>query len=272
MAKIEDCISTVINKMEAEEKGILKCVILYGKKLQIKAGEIINSTEELKQFGNDVTTEWVSKELENIFTEGIGLVDVVRDIAYNYGKELDITINEILVKSLNATKPIFSKDLGTLEGAIQREEWIAEKLMDAIIANMNEDVKQEFAKQIGKILKEKGIDPGKAAQASAALLTGGLTAAKAIMGFGFHKMVAVIANLIVKMLVGRGLSIAANAALQRVVGFLFGPIGWIIAAITALPIITTLINPREYDKFLPAVFIIGITRISQNNEGQTETM
>jgi len=36
-------------------------------------------------------------------------------------------------------------------------------------------------------------------------------------------------------------------------------------AITALPLITSLINPRGYDKYIPAVFIIGLTRISQNS-------
>jgi uncharacterized protein YaaW (UPF0174 family) len=158
---------------------------------------------------------------------------------------------------------MFSKDADTIEGAIQRETWIAEKLMDSLITNMDEDVKQELAKQIGQMLKEKGIEVGKATQASTAILTGGLTAAKAILGFNFHILVAQIANLIVRMLVGRGLTLVANAALQRFVGLLFGPIGWIITAITALPLITALINPRGYDKYIPAVFIIGVTRLSQ---------
>jgi hypothetical protein len=67
------------------------------------------------------------------------------------------------------------------------------------------------------------------------------------------------------MLVGRGLSLVANAALQRVVGVLFGPIGWIITAVLTLPLIPALVNPRGYDKFIPAVFVIGITRLSQTD-------
>jgi hypothetical protein len=66
------------------------------------------------------------------------------------------------------------------------------------------------------------------------------------------------------MLVGRGLSLVANAALQRVVGVLFGPIGWIITVVLMLPLIPALVNPRGYDKFIPAVFVIGITRLSQS--------
>jgi len=265
MAKHQECISTVIDKMENEEKGILKCVLCYGKKLQEEAGKIINSPDELKKYGKDITSDWVSTQLEDIFTEGIGIIDVFKDISYNYGKQLDVTINEVLVKSLKVTKPMFSKDAGTVEGAIQREGWIVEKLMDSLIINMDEDARKELTNQIGEMLKEKGIDADKAAQVSTAILTGGLTAARAILGFNFHILVAQMANLIVRLLVGRGLTLAANAALQRVVGFLFGPIGWIITAITALPLLTTLINPRGYEKYIPAVFIIGVTRLSQND-------
>jgi len=265
MAKHQECISSVINNMEDEEKGMLKCVLCYGKNLQEEAGKIINSPDKLKKYGADVTSDWVSTQLEDIFTEGIGIVDVFKDISYNYGKQLDVTINEVLVKSLKVTKPIFSKDASTVAGAIQREGWIAEKLMDSLITNMDEDARKELVNQIGEMLKEKGIDASKAAQASTAILTGGLTAARAVLGFNFHILVAQIANLIVRILVGRGLTFAANAALQRFIGFLFGPIGWIITAITALPLLTTLINPRGYEKYIPAVFIIGVTRLSQND-------
>jgi uncharacterized protein YaaW (UPF0174 family) len=265
MAKHHECVSAVIDKMEAEEKGMLKCALLYGKKLQEEAGQITGSADELKKYGENVTGEWVSTQLEGIFTEGTGFADtVVKDISDNYGKQLDVTIKDVLVKSLKTPKPMFSKDAGTVEGAIQRERWIAEKLMDSLITDMDEDVKREMAKQIGELLKEKGIGAGQAAQASVAILTGGLTAARAVLGFNFHILVAQIANLIVRTLAGRGLSLAANAALQRFASFLFGPVGWIITAITALPLITALINPRGYDKYIPAVFIIGVTRISQN--------
>jgi hypothetical protein len=264
MAKHQECISSVIIKMEAEEKGMLKCVLLYGKKIQEEAGKIISSPGELEKYGNDVTVDWVSNQLDGVFIEGTGFMDGLKDIACNYGKQLDVTINKVLVKSLKVTKPMFSKNADTVEGAIQREVWIAEKLMDSIVANMDEDVRPEMAKQIAEILKEKGMDPGKVMKATTALLAGGLTAARAIMGFGFHKMVAVYANLFAKTLVGRGLSFATGATLQRMVGFLFGPIGWIITVILALPSLTSLINPRGYDKFIPAVFLIGVTRISQN--------
>ena len=104
-----------------------------------------------------------------------------------------------------------------------------------------------------------------AAKAGATLIRGGLTAAKAIMGFNFHILVAQVANLVVRTLVGRGLSFAANAALQRFVAAAFGPVGWVIAAIGVLDIIPALVNPRAYDKYIPAVFIIGLERLAKSN-------
>ena len=266
MANHQECISTVIEKMETDEKGRLKCIMVYGKKIKDDEAlkTMLDSTEALNKYGEDVTADWVSTQLEDIFTEGFGLMDALKDISYNYGKQLDVTINEFLVKSLKISKPIFSKDADTVEGAIQREIWISEQLMDSIIKNMDDDVKKEFVKQIAETMKEKGIDPAKATSASAALLTGGLTAARAIMGFGFHKMVAIIANLIVKMLTGKGLSLAANAALQRTVGILFGPLGWIITAALTLSSIPSLVNRRGYDKYIPAIGVIGFTRLSQS--------
>ena len=268
MATQQECISTVIEKMNNEEKGILKCMLLYGKKLNEDEDPktMFNSIEALNKCGEDVTLDWVSAQLEDIFTLGFGFMDILKDISFNYGKQLDIVIKKVLVESLKVSKPIFSKNVDTIEGAIQRERWIAEQLMNSIVMNMDEDVKRVFIKQIAEILKEKGIDPTKAINASAALLTGGLTAAKTVMGFGFHTMVATVANLIVKTLVGRGLSVAANATLQRMGGMLFGPIGWAITAIFTIPLITSFINPRGYDKYIPAIFVIGVTRLSQNND------
>jgi uncharacterized protein YaaW (UPF0174 family) len=273
MAEIKICISDIVNKMEPEEKGAIKGILLYGKKFQKKVGEIISSQDALRKYVKDVDGDWVSIKLEEAFKEGTGVMDVFKNISNNYGKQLDIIIKDVLVKSLKTTKPMFSKDINTVEGTLQREGWIAEKLMDSLILNIDDDAKKEIVKQIGEMLNEKGVDPGQAAQASAALLTGGLTAAKAVLGFNFHILVAQISNLIVRMLANRGLSLAVNAALQRsVVGFLFLPIGWTITAVTSLPLITTLINPRGYDKYIPAVFLIGINRLSELDKQERDNV
>jgi uncharacterized protein YaaW (UPF0174 family) len=264
MAIIQDCISEVVDKMEYEEKGILKCILLYGKKVQEKAADIISSSEELKKFGEDVTSDWVALKLQNEFTEGIGVVDSITRAKEEYGSQLDIVIKKILVKSLKTKRPVFSKPSNSISGALQREEWIVEKLMDSVITNMDEYVKQELVKQVQEMLKKKGVNPANATEASTALLTGGLTAARALLGPQFNILIVILTNLIIGTFLGRGLTVAANIVLQRFLGLFLGPVGWAITAATALPLITSLVNPRGYDKYIPAVFIIGLKRISQN--------
>ena len=124
-----------------------------------------------------------------------------------------------------------------------------------------EDAKRELAKEIGALLQKAGVDKAKAAKTIETITLGGITAAKAILGFQFHILLAQLSNLLFRSLVGRGLSLAANAALQRFAGLFFGPVGWVITILLLIPTITGLIFPRELDKYIPAVFIIGLKRM-----------
>lgn len=262
--EVIDCIESVVSNMSDEEKGMLKVILKYGKKAEKEAGSILNSQQELSSYGKSVTPKWVADEITYAFQQGAGIVDVVSGKYGNYGKMLDMAIKEVLVKTLHISKPIFSADSKTYEGAIQREGWITENLLNSMITNMGEDERKAFTKQVEQLLRAKGISAGKATQAGAAIFQGGLTAARAVMGFNFHILVAQVANLVVKAIAGRGLSFAANAAMQHWVKILFGAtFGWIFTAILALPLLTSLIYPREYDKLIPAVFIIGVSRLSK---------
>lgn len=265
MQRYRNCIESVIGRMNPDEKGMLKCIILRGNESQGKTEKIMDSPSELKAFGQDVTSNWVADKLDDIFTQGIGFRDALKGISRNYGKQLDITIKEVLVKSLKVPRPIFSKGADSEEGAIQRERWITEKLMDSFIMSMDEDARRELAKQIDGLLKGKGVDALKATQTSTALLTGGLSAARAILGAKFYILIAPLANLLAR-LAGPLSETWVYFATGRFLWFLAGPIGWAITAVTALPLLTSLINQRRYDKFIPAVFIIGLARIAQSNE------
>lgn len=258
-----NCIESVVTGMTSEEKGMLRIILEFGKKVEKEASDILNSPQKLSSYGNSVTPKWVAEQIDFAFQQGMGIVDIISG-KFEYGKMLDTAIKDVLVKSLHISKPIFSSDSNSYEGAIQREGWIAETLLNSMIMNMGEDERREFMKQVEQLLKEKGISARKATQAGAAIFQGGLTAARAVMGFNFHILVAQIANLVVKAIAGRGLSFAANAAMQHWVKFLFGAtFGWIFTAILTVPLLTSLINPREYDKLIPAVFIIGVSRLSK---------
>ncbi len=266
MIELDKTIEPVLAKMSDEEKGLLRCILTYGKDVNNKASDIINDRKKLADYSKRFFTYTIPESLNMAFETGTAFKDyVINNIHNNYGKQLDMVINEVLVTSLKVTKPMFSAGIDEEKGVLQRENWITEKIMDSMITSMDEDARKEFVNQVEKMLKEKGIDAAKASKTSAVILTGGLTAAKKILGFQFHILVAQVSNLVVRMIAGRGLSLAANAALQKFVAAFFGPIGWLITIFGGIGIISSLINPREYDKYIPCIFIIGAARIAQEN-------
>jgi uncharacterized protein YaaW (UPF0174 family)/cold shock CspA family protein len=53
-------------------------------------------------------------------------------------------------------------------------------------------------------------------------------------GFLAYRIAVIVANAVAKLVLGRGLALAANAALTRVLGIFAGPIGWVITGIWTL--------------------------------------
>lgn len=264
MLDYQDCIAPVIAKMSPEEKGLLKSALVYGYNSNAKTEQLIDSPCELRKFGQDISSYWVAEELNDLFSQGLGFRDALHGISENYGKQLDKTIKEVLVKSLKVPKPKFSHIATSKEGALQRERWLTEQLIDSFIMNLNEGARQKLLQQINSLLKEQGIDILKATQVSTALVTGGLAVARSILGAKFYILIAPLANLLAR-LAGPLSETWVYFATGRFLWFLSGPVGWAITAATTLPLLTSLINKRRYDKFIPAVFIIGLARIVQSN-------
>jgi uncharacterized protein YaaW (UPF0174 family) len=53
-------------------------------------------------------------------------------------------------------------------------------------------------------------------------------------GFAAYQVAVIVANAVAKFVLGRGLSLAANAALTRIMGVLAGPVGWAGTAVWTL--------------------------------------
>ena len=81
-------------------------------------------------------------------------------------------------------------------------------------------------------------------------------------GFASYQLAVVVANAISNFIVGRGLSLATNAALTKALSILTGPIGW---AITALWTIFDMAGPA-YRVTIPSVIFIASTRYIHNNK------
>lgn len=75
-------------------------------------------------------------------------------------------------------------------------------------------------------------------------------------GFAAYRLSAVVANSVARTLIGRGIPLAANAAMARTFGVLLGPIGWVV---TGLWSIADLASPA-YRVTVPCVIQIAYIR------------
>ena len=261
---LEYLISSVVNEMSNEEKGLLKATLLFGKNMEKNVGDIISSPDKLSEYGRDVTAKWVVDQMDNAFTKGTGFMDALTGRWLNYGEQLDLIIKDVLVKNLKVPRPVFTRSANTVQGAIQRENWIAETFLDNILASMTQEERMELADIISSEFAEDGVILP--ASTKSALVSGGLIAIRKT-GFNPFIIAVKIANPIKRFITGSGLKPAWNRLLTKSLGVVlnkFVPvIGWasLIWTVTDIP---GIINPRDYDKYVPAAFIIGLSRLTQS--------
>lgn len=131
------------------------------------------------------------------------------------------------------------------------EQDLLQKLFyDSLTGASDEDLK--------KMMKELGLPVTNfARQAAIAAL---MTAWKA-GGFQSYILLVSVVNAVMKFLVGRGLSLAANAALARMASIMMGPIGWVL---TALWTLVDIAGPA-FRVTVPSVIQIAYIRQSVNN-------
>jgi len=263
---LEYLISSIVNNMSDIERGMLKATLLYGKNVEKKAGQIINSPDRLAEYGKDVTAKWVVDRLDASFTKGTGFVDAITGKWLNYGEQLDDIIKNVLVKQMKVPRPTFKADANTVQGAIQRENWIVETILDNFMASMSENDKMEFVRIVAEELEREGITLDQSVRA--ALATGGLLALRRNLSFVVYKTVPKITNTIAKLILGKGLLPATNRLVSVIIHRVWGtviPVVGVISLIWTIADIPGLINPRNYDKYIPAVIMIGLSRLSQKD-------
>jgi len=257
-------IAGVINRMTPEEKGMLKVLLLYGSQAEKKAGDIIRSPENLREYGKDVNSEWFTDQLNKAFTTGTGFMDYVLGRNLNYGKQLDIAINDYLVKAFNIDKPTFTNSLDTIEGAMQRETWIMKCFLSVLVSSMSENERYEIIIQVNEELKKEGsaLEP----EVIAAFSTYGVSELWKMSGIKPYIVLSKITKWIGDYVLGRTIPFVVYQTISTVAKRIFGvvlPIIGIALTIKAVYDLPGMINPREYDKFVPAVLLIGLCRQSQ---------
>ena len=135
-------------------------------------------------------------------------------------------------------------------------EMIEYNLLQKILLDSLENMSTE---DIKKLLDEMNIpNQGFGKQAFIAALQMAIKRG----GFTAYKIAVIVANAVSKALLGRGLTLASNAALTRWLSVFAGPIGWSVTAIwTAIDI-----AGPAYRVTIPAVVQIAYMRIKMNSE------
>ena len=153
-----------------------------------------------------------------------------------------VEYKEILIDVCNKLKVPFNKysDVEVIELC----------LLQTILINSLEDMSEE---ELAKLISEMNIpNQGVGKQAMIAAIQIAIKRG----GFSSYKLAVIVANAICKALLGRGLSIAVNAALTRWLSIFAGPIGWTAVAVwTAIDI-----AGPAYRITIPAVIQVAYIR------------
>ena len=97
-------------------------------------------------------------------------------------------------------------------------------------------------------------------------VTVALQAAIRLGGFAPYRIALIVANAVVTTLIGRGLSLAANAALVRLMSAFAGPVGWTLSAAWLL---VDIAGPA-YRITVPSVIMVAYLRAESVNRAMKE--
>lgn len=192
--------------------------------------EMLTVSDEYKKYGKDY-----SKYIERIIEE---FLDFGSNTLW-FRK----TYKEVLIDVADKLKVNFNKE--------QNVENIETKILEKVLVEAWKEMSEADKKELVELAKDKYGKIDIKAEGSLALLT-----AFRAGGFASYKLTLIIVNAIAKAVLGRGLSLAANAGLTRVLGILAGPIG--IAA-TALWTAVDIGGPA-YRVTIPCTILIAAFR------------
>nr|WP_314523720.1 ubiquinol-cytochrome C chaperone family protein [uncultured Lelliottia sp.] len=132
---------------------------------------------------------------------------------------------------------------------------IEQALLAKLFSDSWEKMSEEERKKIRSELKIDGN------LASSAALTS-IIAAIRLGGFMSYQVAMIVANAVARAVLGRGLTLAANAGLARMIGVFAGPIGIAITALLTIPAI----SGPAFRVTLPAVVQIAAMRQQMLNK------
>jgi UPF0174 protein HP_1588 len=178
-------------------------VLIYDKDGETRFTESITNSNEYKRYGTRYSKYWeiIAGELQEF--GGNSFANLFRGNGVKYDEILNDVLDKIKV-SYNKSSNILIKE---------------DKLVEKIFADMLKDMPEEKRMELVKDMDLKVTGFG--SQAIMAAIQAGLRAG----GFLSYQITVIVANYVARLVLGRGLTLATNAALTRGLSFLIGPIG-----------------------------------------------
>lgn len=235
-----------LGSLSSKELDDLVKLLTHDKDGETRWTEQLTSNEKYKNYYPEHTQYWqeIAEEIQlfggnsfsNLFRGGRGVL-----------------YKEVLCDVCDKLKVNYNKFSSTNQ--------IEDNLLMKILQDSLEKMSPE---EIKALATELGLDNQQFTTPQ--LMTSAFLAVFKAGGFKSYQLTLIIVNAVMKALLGRGLTLASNAALTRVAAILTGPIGWAITGIwTAIDIAGT-----AYRVTIPAVIEIAYLRkMVQNREAIT---
>ena len=236
MAYREDSDLEFLGQMTSEDLNDLVYCLTHDKDGEVRYTEELTNNELYKRFYPDHHQYWkeIAAEIQcfgansfiTIFRGGKGVP--YREVLTDVCDKLKVNYNE------NSTV-----------------EKIENNMLMKIIADSLEKMSPEELRDLADSVGMKNTNG-----ITAEVLTGVFQAAFVAGGFMSYQITLIVVNAVARLLIGRGISVAGNAALTRVMAAFAGPIGWVLTGLwTAFDI-----AGPAYRVTIPAVIQVAALR------------
>ena len=240
--RIMDKDLTFLRYADPEDLRILTDYITMNRKGNPRFNERLTTTPEYARYYPDGLNNMVDSIVEEFqYYGGNTVLNFMRGRGAGY--------REILCDVCHRMRVNFNRKSSV--------EVIEMNLLHSILIKSLEDMDTESLKELLDSLNIKTTKFDKQAMVAAVQI------AIRKGGFAAYKIAVIVANAIARALLGRGLSLAANAALVRWLSVFAGPIGW---AITAAWTAFDIAGPA-YRVTIPAVIQIAYMRAKRDVKG-----
>ena len=240
-----------LGTMKSEDLDILVSTLTHDKDGEKRLMEMLTISEVYKKhYPNH------QKYLGEIIDElqrfgGNTFANVFRDIFGSYFGRSGVPYREILCDVCDKCKVNYNKN-----AKIERiEELLLQKIFEDSLEKMPKEELEKLSRELGL---DKTRNIGNLAKGNLATMI--MQSAIQAGGFASYKIALIVANAVAKQMLGRGLTLAANATLTRTIGVFAGPLGW---ALTALWTTWDFAGPA-YRVTIPAV--IQVAYLRQKND------